>query len=220
MFERAPEFTEAGAGLSLWPNALRALDFLGLGDQVRELAVFEGQSGVQTARGRWLSKTDAGDLIERFGQAMMVHRAGLLGVLLHPIPALLEAADPDAVLRLDIYEVPPLRSYTEGRVVLVGDAAHAMTPDLGQGGCQALEDAVVLGRVLADCGEPDIAGRLAGYDQRRRPRTQMIARQSARIGVMAQWASPVAVALRNAGLRLLPASALARSLAPALKWDG
>jgi 2-polyprenyl-6-methoxyphenol hydroxylase-like FAD-dependent oxidoreductase len=69
-------------------------------------------------------------------------------------------------------------------------------------------------------GEPDIAGRLAGYDQRRRPRTQMIARQSARIGVMAQWASPVAVALRNAGLRLLPASALARSLAPALKWDG
>lgn len=344
VFERAPEFTEAGAGLSLWPNALRALDFLGLGDQVRELAVFEGQSGVQTARGRWLSKTDAGDLIERFGQAMMVHRADLLGVLLaavpagrrhrgvavtkvgpegtvahsagstsadlvvgadglrsvtrrsvwpasqppryagyttwrlvtppvpitgvvetwgsgerfgysalpdgrvycyatanasegaadgglaelrrrfgswhDPIPALLEAADPDAVLRLDIYEVPPLRSYTEGRVVLVGDAAHAMTPDLGQGGCQALEDAVVLGRVLADCGAPDIAGRLAGYDQSRRPRTQMIARQSARIGVVAQWASPVAVALRNAGLRLLPASALARSLAPALKWDG
>ena len=64
-----------------------------------------------------------------------------------PIPALLEAADPDAVLRLDIYELPPLRSYAKGNVVLVGDAAHAMTPDLGQGGCQALEDAVVLGRV-------------------------------------------------------------------------
>jgi hypothetical protein len=48
----------------------------------------------------------------------------------------------------------------------------------------------------------------------------MIARQSARIGVVAQWASPVAVGLRNTGLLLLPASALARSLAPALDWAG
>ena len=124
------------------------------------------------------------------------------------------------MLRLDIYDVPPLRSYTKGNVVLVGDAAHAMTPDLGQGGCQALEDAVVLGRELTDCSEPDVAARLAEYDQKRRPRSQMIARQSARIGAVAQWASPVAVALRNTGLRLLPASALARSLAPALDWDG
>ncbi len=75
------------------------------------------------------------ELLERFGSWH------------DPIPALLEAADPDAVLRLDIYELPPLRSYAKGNVVLVGDAAHAMTPDLGQGGCQALEDAVVLGRV-------------------------------------------------------------------------
>ncbi len=146
------------------------------------------------------------ELLERFGSWH------------DPIPALLEAADPDAVLRLDIYELPPLRSYAKGNVVLVGDAAHAMTPDLGQGGCQALEDAVVLGRVLTGCGQSDVAGRLADYDLRRRPRAQAIARRSARTGVVAQWASPVAVGLRNAGLSLLPASALSRSLAPILDW--
>jgi 2-polyprenyl-6-methoxyphenol hydroxylase-like FAD-dependent oxidoreductase len=87
VLERAAEFTEVGAGLSLWPNALRALDALGLGDQVRELSVFEGQSGVRTARGRWLSKADADYMIERFGPIVMVHRSGLLDVLLAAVPA-------------------------------------------------------------------------------------------------------------------------------------
>ena len=87
VLERADEFTEAGAGLSLWPNALRALDALGLGDQVRDQSVFEGQSGVRTARGRWLSKADADEMIKRFGPIVMVHRSGLLGVLLAAVPA-------------------------------------------------------------------------------------------------------------------------------------
>src|SRR6516225_3028315 len=112
-----------------------------------------------------------------------------------PIPALLEATDPGAVLHDDLHELPPLASYTKGRVALVGDAAHAMTPNLGQGACQALEDAVVLGNVMASGDGP------GAYDRQRRPRTQMIARRSRRIGVAAQWASPAAVSLRNTALR-------------------
>jgi len=87
-----------------------------------------------------------------------------------------------------------------------------MAPNLGRGACQALEDAVVLGTVMAS------GDGLTAYDRQRRPRTQMIVRRSRQIGVAAQWASPVAVSLRNAALRLLPSSSFARTLAPVLDW--
>jgi len=87
-----------------------------------------------------------------------------------------------------------------------------MTPNLGQGACQALEDAVVLGNVMAS------GDGLAAYDRQRRPRTQMVARRARRIGVAGQWESPAAVHLRDAALRLLPSSSFTRSLAPVLDW--
>jgi 2-polyprenyl-6-methoxyphenol hydroxylase-like FAD-dependent oxidoreductase len=130
-----------------------------------------------------------------------------------PIPSLLAAVDGAGLMYHDLYDLPPLPTYVRGRVVLVGDAAHAMTPNLGQGACQALEDAVELGDCLA-------RDDLAAYDGRRRARTRMITQRSARIGRVAQLQSPVAVMLRDAALRLSPSSALPRSLAPVLDWPG
>jgi 2-polyprenyl-6-methoxyphenol hydroxylase-like FAD-dependent oxidoreductase len=59
---------------------------------------------------------------------------------------------------------------------------------------------------------------LDAYDRLRRPRTQKIALRSHRIGVAAQWASPVAVTVRNTALRMLPGSSFVRSLGPVLDW--
>ncbi|WP_460362253.1 FAD-dependent monooxygenase, partial [Actinocorallia lasiicapitis] len=101
-----------------------------------------------------------------------------------PIPALLAAVPDASVLRHDIYDLPPLPTYVRGRVVLLGDAAHAMTPNLGQGACQALEDAVVLADHLDRT--PDLGTALAAYDRLRRPRTQRIVRRSARLGAVGQ----------------------------------
>jgi 2-polyprenyl-6-methoxyphenol hydroxylase-like FAD-dependent oxidoreductase len=336
VLERAPAFTEVGAGLSLWPNGLRALDALDLGDSVRARASLEGQAGIREASGRWLLRTDAAAMKRRFGPTVMVHRADLLEMLraalppdvlrpgiavtqvradatvVHsdgessgelvvgadgvrstvrrsiwpdapspryvgytawrvvtgpvavgesaeswgrgqrfgyaplpdhrvycfavanapvgaeggglaelrnrfrdwhdPIPALLDAATADAVVHTDLYELPPLNTYVAGRIALVGDAAHAMTPNLGQGACQSLEDAVVLADSLDGRGGP------AAYDRRRRQRTQLIARRSRQAGVAAQWSSPVAVSLRNAALRRLPDSVFLNALAPVLDW--
>ena len=159
------------------------------------------------------------DLLLRHGQRPQgAPGGGLAGLVSRfggrhdPIPALLAAADPGAVLHHDLYELSPLATYTCGRVVLAGDAAHAMTPNLGQGACQALEDAVVLSQVMAS------GDGLAAYDRQRRPRTQMITRRSRQIGAAAQWASPAAVHLRNTAMRLLPCTSVARSLAPILEW--
>ncbi|MGC9669810.1 FAD-dependent oxidoreductase [Planosporangium sp. 12N6] len=135
-----------------------------------------------------------------------------------PIPALLAATPAGAVLRNDIYHLgTPLPTYVKGRVVLLGDAAHAMTPNLGQGACQAIEDAVVLGSACA--GDPDLDAALSSYDRQRRPRTQQIARASLRIGRSGQQLrNPLGVALRNAVMRLTPPRAALRSMARYADW--
>jgi 2-polyprenyl-6-methoxyphenol hydroxylase-like FAD-dependent oxidoreductase len=87
-----------------------------------------------------------------------------------------------------------------GRVVLIGDAAHAMTPNLGQAGCQAIEDAVVLADLLAEARCEDIPRRLAAYTAIRSPHTSAVVRRSRRMGAAAQWSFPPLVLLRDIGL--------------------
>ncbi len=121
-----------------------------------------------------------------------------------PIPDLIRRTANETLLRNDIYWLDkPLPQYHVGRVAFVGDAAHAMTPNLGQGGCQAIEDAVVLAHELEeedDGGFLDVASALAAYSEVRRNRTVGIARQSFRAGKMQQMHSSLGIALRNAAV--------------------
>ncbi|MFH9956004.1 FAD-dependent monooxygenase [Streptomyces roseolus] len=135
-----------------------------------------------------------------------------------PIPALLDATRPDAVLHHDIGELrTPLPSYAVGRIALLGDAAHAMTPHLGQGACQALEDAVTLAAALATAPTTDAA--LARYDAERRPRSQAVARAARQAGRMGQQLShPVAVTLRNTAMRLTPSRTATRMILRHHAW--
>lgn len=142
------------------------------------------------------------------------------GPVLEHLQALFQGWDPQvaealdataqAVIATDIFDRPPAKSWGEGRVTLLGDAAHPMTPNLGQGGCQAVEDAVVLGRVLEQV--KDIEEGLRKYERMRMKRANSFVRRSYQAGKVAQWDNPLARSMRDLGVRLTPKNLVRRQL--------
>ncbi len=118
--------------------------------------------------------------------------------------------EPDAILRTDIFDRPARHTWTAGPVALVGDAAHPMTPSQGQGACQALEDAIVLGRSLA--AARDIRDALREYERERLRRANRVVAMSRQASHMVQWESRWLCGLRNAAVRLLIKPAMLRAL--------
>ncbi len=375
VLERAPRLEPVGAGIALAPNAVKALDTLGLADWLGGAAVIRGSGGVRRPDGSWLLRTELGAVGERFGRPLLVvprpelvealvarlpagslrlgttvagvepgdaadpgrpacirtlqgggqHpaeeisadlvvaadgiRSDVRGALFpqhpgpryagftawrmitdvpdgieispsetwgrgtvfgivplshgrlycyatanlpagavfpdekaalanrfadwhEPIPALIRRTPPGSLLRNDIWELAePLPRFHQGRVVLLGDAAHAMTPNLGQGGCQAVEDAVVLAHHVSGdgaAGEAGAAGSAVGlgdavaaYTADRLARTTRIVRQSARAGRMQQLDSPFRASLRDVMVRLAGKAGpglMLRQMAPLASW--
>ncbi|WP_440098435.1 FAD-dependent oxidoreductase [Streptosporangium sp. H16] len=367
VFERAASLEPVGSGLAVAANALKALDTIGAGDEIRKLSAVQGAGGVRRSDGRWLMRTSVEAASARNGgdSVVLLRRADLVDVLsshlepdtlrlntevsevdpesglvtlpdgpaeadlvvaadgIHspvrsalfpghpapryagvtswrvlipaegvpgqayeswgrgkvfgvmplaggtsycyatdtvpagggvgvgvgggdqlaelrrlfgdwhsPIPELLAAASPEKVLRNDVhYLATPLPAMHRGRVALLGDAAHAMTPNMGQGACQAIEDAVVLAHVVGDGrrftggtgadggsavspagsgGPADGNDVLSGYTAARLERTSRIVARSAAICRVTRMRGPLAVRLRDTMMalswRLAPSS--------------
>lgn len=135
-----------------------------------------------------------------------------------PIEAVIKATDESAILAHDIFDRKPLSRWSQGRVTLLGDAAHPMLPNLGQGGAQAMEDAVVLARCLRENVSNEFAALLA-YEQSRIPRTTKIVCQSRRMGRLVQLESPIAIGVRNLIVRAIPPNVQAERLHWMIGYD-
>lgn len=322
VLEQAPAIHEVGAGLSIWPNAVHALEELGVADRVLAVASVVERNTLRTAAGRTLSVTELTGISKTAGApCICLHRAVLQKILfdalppdsvrtgarcsliegtttilesgerieadvligadgissvvreaLHgveepryagytgwrgicadngllperspmliacngsqfgtwpcgdgqfywfltknlpprtrqtkadalalcrnwasPVPEIIEATPESAILQNDILDRPPLKWWGRGAVTLLGDAAHATTPNLGQGACQALEDAVVLAHCLSEIQPIDFA--LRAYERLRIPRTTTVVQGSWQTGKLLQLDSPVLEWLRDA----------------------
>jgi len=341
IYEKVSELREVGAGISLWANAIRALDYLGLGSAIRDRSVSYSRTAILRSDGQVIVESPLEKMVALFGSAMIVlHRADLLAILSapvkdairfdhecigfhqennavvvrfvngaeargdvlagadgihsivrsklhpnesiryagytawrcvtkfdsagittgetwgpgrrfgvvpmwgglvywfatrnappgqtdlpgqakqnllelfrgwhHPIPALISASEESVILRNDIVDRDPLPAWGAGRITLLGDAAHPMTPNLGQGGCQGIEDPLVLARALINVSPVEAA--LRDYEVRRIARTTPIVQRSRQLGVIGQFEGTLARRLRDFVLGSMPASLALRQL--------
>jgi 2-polyprenyl-6-methoxyphenol hydroxylase-like FAD-dependent oxidoreductase len=127
-----------------------------------------------------------------------------------PIADFLEATDEAEILKNGARDCAPLQQWGKGMVTLLGDAAHPCTPNLGQGGCMALEDALVLAKCVEK--EPLLERALRRYESLRFHRTRHIQQRSLLMGRIGQWQSSLFVTGREIVTRILPSAFIERNL--------
>lgn len=122
----------------------------------------------------------------------------------HPIPEIISQTPPSEVIWNDIIDLKPISKYAFGKAVLIGDAAHATTPNMGQGACMGIEDAWQIARLIHQHDQVEDAFKL--FESQRLKRTHYIVNTSYRLGKVAQLESGLLTRLRNSALRLVPSS--------------
>lgn len=110
------------------------------------------------------------------------------------LPAAIEATPEAEIVRTEAWDLAPIDTWSDGRVVLLGDAAHATTPFAAMGACMAIEDGALLGRLLA---EQPLEAALDAYQAQRKKRAEEVVKHGRTMGRVAQLQSTVALWLRD-----------------------
>jgi 2-polyprenyl-6-methoxyphenol hydroxylase-like FAD-dependent oxidoreductase len=119
-----------------------------------------------------------------------------------PIPELLQMTQNEEIIWNDIIDLNPIDRFAFDKVLLIGDAAHATTPNMGQGAGQAIEDAIILSKVLRNKRNPGQA--FIDFEKLRSTKTKKIINLSWRLGKIAQLEHPFQMGLRNSLMRIMP----------------
>lgn len=133
-----------------------------------------------------------------------------------PVPELITATADEDMLENGAFDHAPLRHWGQGRVTLLGDAAHPCTPNLGQGGGMAIEDAMVLAGCLSN--NRTVESGLRNYELLRRGRTRRIQQRSRLMGRIGQWENQLIVAGRELMTSLLPSTPFEYNLRKVCSW--
>jgi len=121
---------------------------------------------------------------------------------------LISATPDDKILRNDLNDLKPMKHWYNNNVCLMGDAGHATTPNMGQGGAQAIEDAYFLSQIIAQSS--NVAEAFNRFQKKRQKRVNQIVQRSWQTGEMAHWKR--GQGLRNALFKLLPNAMMTKQM--------
>lgn len=136
---------------------------------------------------------------------------------MEPAERIVETTDPKAIRHADMYHRKTERRWGEGRVTMLGDAVHAMTSHVGQGACQAIEDAYTIAACLQRTSDPVAA--LRTYEQQRRQRASGVAMTAWRIGQIQSVRKPVIRSMRDQMFKAMLVSVANRSNTKLLSFE-
>ena len=134
-----------------------------------------------------------------------------------PVLQLIEATPSGSILKTGAFDRRPSRLWGQQNMTLLGDAIHPMTPNFGQGGCMAIEDALILARCCEKYGAEERT--LRRYEELRRGRTKDITRYSRLYGAVGQWRNVFARGLRKSALSLVPENVARRLMQIVFDYD-
>jgi 2-polyprenyl-6-methoxyphenol hydroxylase-like FAD-dependent oxidoreductase len=134
-----------------------------------------------------------------------------------PVLELIEATPQSSILKTGAFDRLPVRTWGSGRMTLLGDAIHPTTPNLGQGGCLAMEDAMILARCFEKYGADEKA--LRRYERCRYKRTTAVSRYSRYYGNVGQWENVWARGVRRTVVALVPEALALRVMQIVFDYD-
>jgi len=126
----------------------------------------------------------------------------LFGKWHYPIPDLIN--NTEHILKNSLIDRKPKKGWTKGNVILIGDASHPTTPNLGQGGCMAIEGAYILAKSIKKYGLTQKA--YDRYEELQYPRSENIVNESLKLGKMGQLENPILIFFRNTAFKLMPSN--------------
>ncbi|MCG7338235.1 FAD-dependent monooxygenase [Staphylococcus sp. ACRSN] len=149
----------------------------------------------------WFISINAKENDEKFKTYGKPHLQARFNHFPNEVRAMLDKQSETDILLHDIFDLQPLKTFIHQRIILLGDAAHATTPNMGQGAGQAMEDAIVLANCIASY---DFEEALQRYDKLRVKHAKKVIKRSRRIGKIAQKSNKLIIAIRNLITKILP----------------
>lgn len=150
----------------------------------------------------WFACKNAPQLDERMKNFTISDLVKNFNGYAHPIPEIISSTPPENLIWSDISDLKPISRFAFNRVLLIGDAAHATTPNLGQGACLGIEDALLVAEELSQQNDPVVA--FKSFELKRLDRAHFIVNTSYRLGKIAQVENKILAGIRNFLVKLTP----------------